>query len=118
MQSFMVEASAGFLPEDKILEALEFGHQQAEPMLAIQEELRATCGKEKSPFTVAAVDAEMQEQIKSGYQQDIATALQVREKTERKKALSALKKSICTAVAEVDGAVGRGKAQDGDTYLR
>ncbi|MDE3269183.1 MAG: polyribonucleotide nucleotidyltransferase [Pseudomonadota bacterium] len=105
----MVEASASFLPEDKVLEALKFGYKQAEPMLAVQDELRSSCGKEKSAFTVAEVDAEMQEQIKSKYQSDLATALQVRAKTERKKALSELKKSICTEVAEVDGVIDEAK---------
>ena len=93
----MVEATAGFLQEEKMLAALAFGHDLVAPMLEVQERLRTQCGKEKSPFSVPTLDKELLAQIKTTHQQGIIAALQVREKIERKRKLKELKNTICSA---------------------
>ncbi len=44
----MVEAGAKLLPEDVMAEAILFGHRALQPLIDIQEELRAAVGKAKS----------------------------------------------------------------------
>jgi polyribonucleotide nucleotidyltransferase len=43
----MVEAGANLLPEDVMAEAILFGHRSLQPLVAIQEEMRAALGKAK-----------------------------------------------------------------------
>jgi DNA polymerase III epsilon subunit family exonuclease len=43
----MVEAGANLLPEDVMAEAILFGHRAIQPLIDLQEELRAAVGKEK-----------------------------------------------------------------------
>jgi DNA polymerase III epsilon subunit family exonuclease len=44
----MVEAGAQIVPEDVMADAILFGHKALQPLIDIQEELRAACGKPKS----------------------------------------------------------------------
>lgn len=43
----MVEAGADEVPEDLMIEALAFGHEQIQPLIKVQEEMREAIGKEK-----------------------------------------------------------------------
>ena len=43
----MVEAGANELPEDVILDAILYGHQEIQRIVAFQEEIQQACGKEK-----------------------------------------------------------------------
>ena len=43
----MVECGASELPEDVMVEALEFGHQSLQPMIDVQEQMAAEVGKPK-----------------------------------------------------------------------
>ena len=53
----MVEAGAKLLPEDVMAEAILFGHRALQPLITIQEELRAAVGKAKiTPFLEAGVE--------------------------------------------------------------
>ena len=57
----MVEAGAKLLPEDVMAEAILFGHRALQPLIDIQEELRAAVGKAKStpylePGTGSVID--------------------------------------------------------------
>ncbi len=54
----MIEGSADQMPEDRFIEALEFGQQAIQPIIATIEELREKAGKAKKEFTlVKASDA-------------------------------------------------------------
>jgi DNA polymerase III epsilon subunit family exonuclease len=44
----MVEAGASIVPEDVMAEAILFGHRALQPLIDIQEQLRAACGKPKA----------------------------------------------------------------------
>ena len=90
----MVEATANFLNEQKILEAMSFGHSTLQPMLSAQQRLRERCGKEKQEFVVKEVDEQLKQEIKSQHLDAIATALQIKEKTARRKKLKMVKKAI------------------------
>lgn len=47
----MVEAGAQEIPEDALVQALEFAHRAMQPILELQEQMRADLGKEKFGFT-------------------------------------------------------------------
>ena len=57
----MVEAGANLLPEDVMAEAILFGHQALQPVVALQDEMRAALGKPKrlpylEPLTESVLD--------------------------------------------------------------
>ena len=47
----MVEAGANEVPEDVLVEALEYAHQAIQPIVALQERMRAELGKPKFEWT-------------------------------------------------------------------
>ena len=47
----MVEGEATFVPEDVIIDALEWGRKEIQPLIDAQLKLRELAGKEKMPFT-------------------------------------------------------------------
>ena len=96
----MVEASANFLNEQKILEAMSFAHQTLQPLLSAQQRLREQCGKEKREFVAQEIDPQLKEEIKSQHLDAIVAALQVKEKTARRKQLKTVKKDILAPYEE------------------
>lgn len=71
----MVESEAKELSEEKMLEAVNFGHQAVRPVIKAIEELAQEAGKEKIKIEVednsellSSISAEVKEQIKSAYQ--------------------------------------------------
>ncbi len=56
----MVEAGADELPEDLMLEALKLGHEAMQPIIALQNQMRAELGKAKFQFTPVLSDAEVE----------------------------------------------------------
>ncbi|UCG14417.1 MAG: polyribonucleotide nucleotidyltransferase [Deltaproteobacteria bacterium] len=52
----MVEGSAKFVSEDDLLEALFFAQEAIQPILDMQEVLKARCGKSKRPFAAVEED--------------------------------------------------------------
>lgn len=61
----MVEAGANEVDEKTLIEALEFGHQAIQPIIDVQEEMRASVGKEKREIEIVAEDEELVERIQS-----------------------------------------------------
>ncbi len=52
----MVECGANELPEHLMVEALRFGHEQMQPLIALQNQMREALGKLKSAYQSFAVD--------------------------------------------------------------
>ncbi len=52
----MVEAGADELPEDMMLEALKLGHEAMQPIIALQNKMRAELGKPKFAYTPVLAD--------------------------------------------------------------
>jgi len=79
----MVEGSAAFVNEDDLVEALFFAHQQMQPVLDIQEQLRSRCGKPKRPYTPPQENKDLLDRVLPLAQQDIEEANRIAEKQER-----------------------------------
>jgi polyribonucleotide nucleotidyltransferase len=52
----MVEAGGNEVSEELFVEALEFGHKAIQPLIDVQEEMRAAIGKEKREVVMATLD--------------------------------------------------------------
>jgi polyribonucleotide nucleotidyltransferase len=63
----MVECGANEVPEDVMVQALLFGHQALQPILTLQEQLRAETGKPKSEVPLFPLDQSLADQIFAGY---------------------------------------------------
>ncbi|MDO5483302.1 MAG: polyribonucleotide nucleotidyltransferase [Desulfovibrionaceae bacterium] len=91
----MVEGDAHFLPEDVIIEALEWGRKEIQPLIDAQLKLRELCGKAKMAFTPQEDDpallARVQELASAA---GIEAALREPEKLARKEARKVVKDKV------------------------
>ncbi len=91
----MVEGEADFLPENIIIEALEWGHKEIQPLITLQEELVALLGKAKAEFVPAEKNQQLHDFIeKLAIESGIEASLRVPEKMERKEARKEVKKQV------------------------
>lgn len=79
----MVEAGAKEVSEEDMLAALMFGHEQIKKLCAFQEEIVATCGKEKREIELYAVDETIDREVRSNFEAQIRAAVSIKEKLER-----------------------------------
>lgn len=93
----MVEGETQFLSEADVLEALKFGHQSLQPLLAAQEELREKTGNRvKREFTPHKVEESFNQKLRSFFTPRIKEALRVNEKQERYAAYSRIREEAQT----------------------
>ncbi len=79
----MVEAGAKEVSEEDMLAALMFGHEQIKKLCAFQEEIVATCGKEKREIELYAVDETIDHEVRANFEAQIRAAVSIKEKLER-----------------------------------
>lgn len=120
----MLEAGSTGVSEDKMLEAIKFGHDGIKPLLEAQRQLREKAGKTKrKDITIAETNEEIYEKIKKSSSEKIKEILQIPEKQDRIEKLDSLidalvqeedpdgekglEKDIKTAVEEVEKDVVR-----------
>ena len=96
----MVEGGAEFVPEQDVLDALDFGHAEIKKICAMQEDLRSKVGKSKIEFTAPIKDMEFENVIEGIVGDKLKDALKIAGKHERRDAVSALKEEVKTAIAE------------------
>jgi polyribonucleotide nucleotidyltransferase len=85
----MVEGSCAEVSEDVIVDALMFAHAQAQPLLDLQEKLRAAVGKPKREFTPPQKDPAIVSRVAALANEKIGAAMAIRDKHERYGALDA-----------------------------
>ena len=96
----MVEAGAKEVPEETMLEAIMFGHDEIKKLIAFQEEIIAEIGKEKMQVTLYQVDSELEAEIKSMCLDELNKAVQVQEKHAREDAITEVKNSVLARYVE------------------
>jgi polyribonucleotide nucleotidyltransferase len=96
----MVEGGAAVVPEKDMLEAVFFGHQALQPLIAIQEQLQAELGKPKRPFEPPAKDEALAAQLADAATERIARALTIPEKMARYSTLREVKAEIFESLGE------------------
>src|SRR5690606_9330628 len=96
----MVEAGALEVPEETMLEAIMFGHEEIKKLIAFQEEIVRAVGKEKMEVTLYEVDKELDQVVRSMCEKDLVAAIQVEEKHAREDAISAVKERVISEFNE------------------
>ncbi|WIY59866.1 polyribonucleotide nucleotidyltransferase [Bacillus arachidis] len=90
----MVEAGADQVPEETMLEAIMFGHDEIKRLIAFQEEIVQAIGKEKAEVVLYEVNADLDTVIREMAEKDMHAAIQVHEKHAREDAISEVKKRV------------------------
>ncbi|MCK4537069.1 MAG: polyribonucleotide nucleotidyltransferase, partial [Desulfuromonadales bacterium] len=83
----MVEGESDFLSEAEMLDAIFFGHESLQPLIAAQSELAKLVGLEKREFLVAEVDAELEAKVTELAEAKVVEAVKIKTKPERYAAL-------------------------------
>lgn len=96
----MVEAGALEVPEEVMLEAIMFGHEEVKKLIAFQEQIIAEVGKEKIAVELYEVNQELQAQVKEMCEQEMIAAIQTVEKHAREEAISAVKERVIASFEE------------------
>jgi polyribonucleotide nucleotidyltransferase len=95
----MVESEAQELSEDVMLGAVVFGHQQMQVAIDAINALVAEAGRPKWDWQAPAKNEALIGALKAAIGTKLAAAFQVRDKLERKDAISALKKAVLAEIA-------------------
>ncbi|HPP88091.1 MAG TPA: polyribonucleotide nucleotidyltransferase, partial [bacterium] len=90
----MVEGAAKIVPEDDLLEALEYSQQFIREFVELQKELVAKCGKPKLTLVEEKIPEELVNEIKTNYSAEIEQALFIKMKHERADKLKAILDAI------------------------
>jgi polyribonucleotide nucleotidyltransferase len=90
----MVEAGADEVPEEIMLEAIMFGHEEIKKLIAFQETIVAAVGKEKIAIQLYELDKDIEAEIREMAEADLNVAVQVVEKHAREEAITAVKKAV------------------------
>ena len=96
----MVEGGARFLPESLIADALEWGHEQIQPLFDLQDELRSLVGKPKIEPVAPVEDEEVASFVEELVSDEFKAALTTSEKMARKAAKEKVKEKVKLAAAE------------------
>ena len=96
----MVEGGGDVVGEADMLEAIFFGHKAIQPIIDIQEQLKAETGKPKRPFTPPEKDPALVEMIREKATAPLREALIIPEKMKRYEAVRTVKSQIVDALGE------------------
>ncbi|UUZ85970.1 polyribonucleotide nucleotidyltransferase [Paenibacillus sp. P26] len=86
----MVEAGAEEVPEEVMLEAIMFGHDEIRKIVAIQEQFVLDAGKPKMEVKLHSVDPEVNQAVREFAQARLVEAVKIPEKHARQDAIDAI----------------------------
>ncbi|GGA39386.1 polyribonucleotide nucleotidyltransferase [Paenibacillus physcomitrellae] len=92
----MVEAEANEVPEEVMLEAIMFGHDEIKNIVAVIEEFAQIAGKEKMEVKLHAVDAEVNRAVREFAAERLVEAVRIAEKHARQDAIDAINDDAVT----------------------
>lgn len=96
----MVEAGADEVPEEVMLEAIMFGHEEIKRLIAFQEEIVAKCGKEKQEVALYENDQALEAKIRTLCESEMIQAIQTVEKHAREEAIKKVKDAVKSTLEE------------------
>lgn len=99
----MIEAGAKIISEEKMLDAIYFGHEFIQKLCKVQKDFAKDAGKEKVEVILDKIPEEILQPMDSTYGQDIKNAMQVKGKQERQNAIDELSEKILLESAEKAG---------------
>lgn len=86
----MVEAEANEVPEETMLEAIMFGHEEIKKIVAIQEQFVEMAGKPKMEVVLHSVDENVNRDVRAFAQERLVEAVKIAEKHARQEAIDAI----------------------------
>ncbi|GAA0434996.1 MAG: polyribonucleotide nucleotidyltransferase [Bacillota bacterium] len=98
----MVEAGAKEVPEEVMLEAIMFGHEEIKRLVTFQEEIVQAVGLAKQEVILFEIKDEIAEKVEAEAKEKLLAAIQVKEKHAREEAISAVKDAIIEGYDEED----------------
>ncbi|KAG9140659.1 hypothetical protein Leryth_006860 [Lithospermum erythrorhizon] len=96
----MIEGYCDFLPEDKLLEAVEVGQEAVRAICSEVANLVQKCGKPKMLDAIKLPPLELYEHVEEIAGDELVEILQIKNKIPRRKALSALEDKVIHILAE------------------
>jgi polyribonucleotide nucleotidyltransferase len=109
----MVEGEMHELQEDVIIDALLFAHKAVQPLIDLQERLRAANGKDKRPFTPPVTDEALAARVKEYAWDRLGQAMTTKDKKLRRDGISDLHLELRAALT-AEGQPWAGKSKDVD----
>jgi len=99
----MVEADADEIPDDVMVEAIEFGHRAIQPLIDLLERMADEVGKPKRDYPAAEVDVDLEERVHARVEAPLNEILaKPYDKAESRDAVDALKEQVVTELAGED----------------
>ncbi|WP_348624975.1 polyribonucleotide nucleotidyltransferase [Paenibacillus peoriae] len=86
----MVEAEGNEIPEEVMLEAIMFGHDEIKNIVAVIEQLVQVAGKEKMQVKLHAVDEKVNSEVRAHAAERLMQAVKIAEKHARQEAIDAV----------------------------
>jgi len=96
----MVEAGGNEIPEDTMIDAIKYGFDECQKIIAFQEEAVAKFGKTKDVPVLYTVDPELEKDIKEFAQDMVKEAMYIMEKDDRNAAIDAVNEKVKVAFGE------------------
>ncbi|WP_294406015.1 polyribonucleotide nucleotidyltransferase [uncultured Clostridium sp.] len=96
----MIEAGGNEIPEDTMIEAIEFGFQECQKIIAFQEEAMAKFGKVKDEPVLYKVDEQLEKEVKDFAFDMVKDAMYIMDKDERNAAIDAVNEKVKEEFAE------------------
>lgn len=96
----MIEGYCNFLPEEKLLQAVEVGQAAVREICKAVEALVVKSGKRKMNEAIKLPPAELYRHVEDISGDDLVKALQIKNKIPRRKALSALEEKVLSILTE------------------
>ncbi|MGP7817459.1 polyribonucleotide nucleotidyltransferase [Niallia sp. 01092] len=90
----MVEAGADEVPEEVMLEAIMFGHDEIKRLIAFQEKVVEEIGKEKMEVQLYELNADIEADVRALCEKDMLDAIRVQEKHAREAAIKEVKNAV------------------------
>ncbi|XP_042519221.1 polyribonucleotide nucleotidyltransferase 1, chloroplastic [Macadamia integrifolia] len=96
----MIEGYCNFLPEEKLLQAVEVGQDAVRAICSEVEVLVRKCGKPKMIEAIKLPPSELYRHVEEIAGDELVKVLQIRDKIPRRKALSALEEKVLAILTE------------------
>ena len=96
----MVEAGAKEVPEEVMLDAILFGHEEIKKLIAFQEQIVAEVGKEKMEVELFVPDETLAAKIREEATDKLKEAILTKDKQEREEAIDRVKSEILARYEE------------------
>ena len=90
----MIEAGGQEIPEDTMIDAIKYGFNECQKIIAFQEEAMAKFGKKKDEPVLYTVDSEVEKDVKEFAQDMIKEAMHIMDKDERNAAVDAVYEKV------------------------